>query len=121
MKRINKDSDYQTVMSKIEALMTKGSQNVSKEELDELRGLALLAQAYEKSIYVVEPPKTLVGMIEMKMYELRLKQHELAKKLHVSDAKLSLIMNGKQKPDVEFLKSIYNELHVDADFILQNA
>ncbi|WP_316818087.1 helix-turn-helix domain-containing protein [Pedobacter nyackensis] len=121
MKHISKDSEYQAVMSKIETLMTKGSKNVSKEELDELRELALMAQTYEKSIYVVEPPKTLVGMIEMKMYELRLKQHELAKKLHVSNAKLSLIMNGKQKPDVEFLKAVYKELNVDADFLLQHA
>lgn len=121
MKSIRKDSDYQIVMAKIESLMTKGSQNVSKEELNEIRELALLAQAYEKSIYVVEPPKTLIGMIEMKMYELRLKQHELAKKLNVSNAKLSLIMNGKQKPDVEFLKSVHKELNVDADFLLQHA
>ena len=28
-------------------------------------------------------------------------------------------MNGKQKPDVDFLKAVYTKLHVDAEFILQ--
>jgi len=50
-----------------------------------------------------------------------LKQKDLAKKLKISDAKLSLIMNGKQKPDIDFLKAVYFELKVDAEFILEHA
>jgi len=119
-KMINDESDYTTVMAKIDGLMAKGSKNVSKEELEELRELAMAAQEYEQEKYVIEAPKTLTGMIEMKMYEMRLKQKSLAKKLKISDAKLSLIMNGKQKPDVDFLKAVYTELKVDADFILQH-
>jgi HTH-type transcriptional regulator/antitoxin HigA len=117
-KRIDNDSDHAIVMSKIEGLMAKGSENVSKEELAEIRRLALLAQDYEQKKYVIAAPKTLNGMIEMRMYEMRLKQKDLAKKLNISDAKLSLIMNGKQKPDVDFLKAVYTKLNVDADFIL---
>ena len=45
---------------------------------------------------------------------------DLARKLNISDAKLSLIMNGKQKPDVDFLKAVHTQLHVDAEFILQH-
>jgi HTH-type transcriptional regulator/antitoxin HigA len=117
---INDDSDYDAVMEKIDGLMAKGSAHVSREELEEIKQLALAAQGYEHQKYTVSPPKTLVGMIEMRMYEMRLKQKNLAQKLNVSDAKLSLIMNGKQKPDINFLKAIYTELNVDADFILQH-
>lgn len=117
-KGIDNDSDHAIVMSKIEGLMAKGSENVSKEELAEIRRLALLAQDYEQKKYVIAAPKTLNGMIEMRMYEMRLKQKDLAKKLNISDAKLSLIMNGKQKPDVDFLKAVHTKLNVDADFIL---
>jgi HTH-type transcriptional regulator/antitoxin HigA len=60
-------------------------------------------------------------MIEMRMFEMRLKQKDLAKKLKISDAKLSLIMNGKQKPDIDFLKAVHSELNVDAEFILRHA
>jgi HTH-type transcriptional regulator/antitoxin HigA len=120
VKKIDNDSDYAKVMAKIDGLMTKGSENVSKEELAEIRNLALTAQNYEQQKYVIAAPSTLNGMIEMRMYEMRLKQHDLAKKLNISDAKLSLIMNGKQKPDVDFLKAVYTELNVDAEFILQH-
>ncbi|HEY8783240.1 MAG TPA: helix-turn-helix domain-containing protein [Mucilaginibacter sp.] len=119
-KGINDDSSYAMAMAKIDGLMAKGSKNVSKEELEEIRQLALAAQNYEQQKYVIAAPKTLTGMIEMRMYEMRLKQKSLAKKLNISDAKLSLIMNGKQRPDVDFLKAVYTELIVDADFILQH-
>ena len=89
-------------------------------ELAEIRALALAAQHYEQQKYTVAAPVTLGGMIEMRMYEMRLKQKDLAKKLNISDAKLSLIMNGKQRPDVDFLKAVHTELHVDAEFILQH-
>ncbi|MFI5137367.1 MAG: helix-turn-helix domain-containing protein [Sphingobacteriales bacterium] len=119
-KTINNESDYNAVMAKIDYLMAKGSQNVSKDELADIRTLALAAQKYEQQKYVIAAPSTLTGMIEMRMYEMRLKQRDLAKKLKVSDAKLSLIMNGKQKPDVDFLKAVHAELHVDAEFILMH-
>jgi HTH-type transcriptional regulator/antitoxin HigA len=46
--KINNDEEYATVMAKIDALMAKGSGNVSKMKMDEIRELALMAQAYEK-------------------------------------------------------------------------
>lgn len=118
MKKLKSDADYNEVMAKIDALMTKGSENVSLEELAEIRNLAMVSQRYESEQFYVEPPSTLTGMIEMRMYEMRLKQKDLARKLQISDAKLSMIMNGKQKPDVDFLKAVHRELKVDAEFIL---
>jgi len=121
MKKINDDTDYAEVMSKIDSLMSKGSEKVSAEELADIRSLALIAQSYEQGKYLIEAPTTLVGMIEMRMYEMKLKQKELAKKLNVSDAKLSLIMNGKQKPGIDFLKAVHSQLNIDAEFILEHA
>lgn len=121
MDRIKKDTDYNDVMAKIDGLMLKGSKNVTQDELTEIRKLAEEAQAYEEQKYTIEPPQTLVGMIEMRMYEMKLTQKDLADKLQISPAKLSLIMNGKQKADVVFLKSIHEELHINAAFILKHA
>lgn len=121
MKKIKNEGDYSNVMTKIDSLMAKGSENVSREELVEIRKLAMTAQEYEQEKYVIDAPSTLAGMIEMRMFEMRLKQKDLAKKLKISDAKLSLIMNGKQKPDIEFLKAVHSELKVDAEFILEHA
>src|SRR5665811_1923463 len=121
MKTTTNEADYSNVMAKIDSLMAKGSENVSKEELAEIRKLALVAQDYEQGKYVIDAPSTISGMIEMRMFEMRLKQKDLAKKLKVSDAKLSLILNGKQKPDIDFLKAVHSELKVDAKFILDHA
>jgi HTH-type transcriptional regulator / antitoxin HigA len=117
-KKIANESDYKSVMGKIDTLMSKGSANLSKGELTEIRKLALEAQQYEQTKFTIAPPTTLAGIIEMKMYEMRLKQKDLAKRLNVSDTKLSLIMNRKQKPDVEFLKAVHKQLHVNGDFLL---
>lgn len=121
MKEIKNEADYHQVMTKIDGLMAKGSNKVSKEELNEIRALAQSAQRYEQTRHVIEAPTTLVGMIEMRMYEMKLRQRDLAKKLDVSEAKLSLIMNGKQKPGIDFLKAVHSQLNIDANFILEHA
>lgn len=121
IKTTDTDANYKSIMAKIDSLMAKGSENVSENELKEIRHLALKAQAYEQRFYVIEQPTTLSGMIEMRMYEMKLKQVDLAKKLKVSPAKLSLILSGKQKVDVNFLKAVHNELKVDAEFLLEHA
>ena len=118
-KKIINGGDYKNVMTKIDSLMAKGSKNVNKKELAEIRKLALTAQDYEQNKFVIEAPTTSAGIIEMKMYEMRLKQKDLARKLKVSDTKLSLIMSGKQKPDVSFLKSVHQQLKVNGDFLLR--
>ncbi|MCD8538914.1 MAG: helix-turn-helix domain-containing protein [Leadbetterella sp.] len=107
-------------MSEILALMNKGEVNLTDQEVNRLRTLALEAQAYEKSIYAIPAPSTLEGMIELKMYEMKLRQKDLAKTLKVSDTKLSMILSGKQKPDVPFLKALYRDLDIPADFILEH-
>ena len=116
---ISSEGDYASIMSKIDKLMAKGSENVSKKELTEIRDLALKAQAYEKGKFVIAPPTTFAGIIEMKMYDMQLIQTQLAKKLHISDTKLSMIMSGKQKPDVSFLKAVHKELNIDANVLLE--
>ena len=64
-------------------------------------------QAYEQAKYVIDTPTTLTGMIEMKMFEMKLKQKDLAKTLKVSEAKLFVIMNSKQQKSIYFLKAVH--------------
>jgi HTH-type transcriptional regulator/antitoxin HigA len=110
--------EYEAAMGRIDTLMKKGEARLTKHEAGEIRKLALAAQKYEKSIYTIPAPKTLQGMIELRMYEMKLTQSKLAKQLGVTDVKLSLILNGKRTPDVAFLKAVHEKLHVDAAFLL---
>lgn len=119
--KIVTEKDYNATMKKIDALMKKGENNLSNKEAEEIRKLALAAQKYEKSIYTIPAPKTLEGIIELKMYERKLKQKELAKLLGIGEPKLSQIMSKKRKPDVAFLKAAHRHLGIDGNILLEFA
>jgi HTH-type transcriptional regulator / antitoxin HigA len=104
---IKSEAQYRRAMEVIFTLMNKGEANLSRSQSDKLRKLAVAAQSYEKSIYAIPPPTTLEGMIELKMYERKLKQKELAKLMGLSEPKLSQILTGKRVPDVAFLKAAH--------------
>lgn len=117
--KIESEKEYNATMNKIDALMKKGENNLTNQEAEMLRMQALAAQAYEKSIYTIPAPKTLEGLIELKMYEKKLKQKELAKLLGIGEPKLSQIMSKKRKPDVAFLKAAHLRLGIDGNVLLE--
>src|SRR5258705_8663514 len=117
--KIENEKQYNATMTKIDALMKKGENNLTNKEAELLRTLALAEQAYEKSIYIIPAPKTLEGLIELKMYERRIKQKELATLLGIAEPKLSLIMSRKRKPDVAFLKAAHEQLGIDGYILLE--
>jgi HTH-type transcriptional regulator/antitoxin HigA len=121
MKLIQTAAEYKKVMDEILTLMNKGEARLSKTESSHIRSLALAAQSYEKSIYTIPSPSTLEGMIELKMYERKLKQKELAKLMGLSEPKLSQILSGKREPDIAFLKAAHQKLGIDASFLLNLA
>lgn len=119
--KIESKQDYNAAMKRIDALMKIGEKNISDEQANELRTLALAANAYEKSIYEIPAPQTLEGLIELKMYERRLKQKDLAKLMGIGESKLSEIMNRKRPADVAFLKAAHDRLGIDGNLLLQYA
>lgn len=52
--KIANEVGYNYAITKIDFLMRKGSSNVSKEELEEIRLTATAMQAYEKIIYEID-------------------------------------------------------------------
>ena len=119
--KIESAREYNALMKKIDALMKKGENNLTNDEANKLRNLALAAQAYEKTIYTIPAPKTLEGIIELKMYERKLKQKELAKLLGIGEPKLSQILSKKRKPDLDFLKAAHAHLGIDGNVLLEYA
>lgn len=87
-------------------------------EEHEISRLSNDTQQYTHSVYTIPAPQTIGGIIELRMYELRLSQVKLAKLLGVTEPKLSRIINGKMNPDVTFLKALHEKLNVDATFLL---
>lgn len=118
---IRDEKEYHALMIKIDALMKKGEKKLTDHEAAELRLMALAAQKYEKSIYIIPAPKTLEGVIELKMYERKLRQKDLAALLGVDEPKLSQILAKKRKPDVAFLKAAHSKLGIDGNILLEFA
>lgn len=119
--QIGNEKEYNAAMDKIDALMKKGEAGLTEIESEALRLLAVAAQTYEKTIYSIPAPKTLEGLIELKMYERKLKQKELARLLGIGEPKLSQIMSKKRKPDVAFLKAAHEHLGIDGNVLLEFA
>jgi HTH-type transcriptional regulator / antitoxin HigA len=118
-KMIRSKEAYDITMKEIDVLMKKGEDKLTEKELERLRVLADAAEAYENKHDPLPLPESLPEMIRMRMYQMQLTQSFVAKLLGVSDAKFSLIMNGKQKPDIYFIKAIHEKLKMDANLILQ--
>lgn len=119
--KIKNSKDYDIVMKRIDVLMKKGERKITSAEAKELQKLALAAQTYEKSIYTIPLPTTLEGLVELKMYERKLKQKDLAKILGLGEAKLSQILNKKRPADVHFLKAAHKHLGIDGNVLLEYA
>lgn len=99
---------------------TKGGFDfLTENEKEELKKFTDIVGAYENVNYTIPLPQTLQGIIELKMFERKLKQKELAKLLNTTDTKLSEIMHNKRKPSLSFLKSVNQVLGIDGNLLLR--
>lgn len=110
-------------MNHLLAIATKkgGFNKFTKKENVELEKYTLIVNAYEDAHYTIPLPETVQGLIELKMYENKLKQKELAKMLNTTDTKLSEIMHHKRKPSLSFLKAMHQILGIDGNLLLKIA
>jgi HTH-type transcriptional regulator/antitoxin HigA len=108
-------------MNELLALATKkgGFNNLNKKESADLEKYTQIVNSFEDINYSIPLPETLQGLIELKMYENKLKQKELAQKLNITDTKLSEIMHKKRKPNISFLKSLHEVFNIDGNLLLR--
>lgn len=119
MRKIITETGYNKALKKVYTLMSKGEENLTEEDAQDIAALAKAVQEYEKIHHPFPIPKTITEIVELKMFEKKLNRVSLAKKLGIGNAKLSQILNGKRPPDVKFLKAIHEKLGVDGNFILE--
>ena len=121
MSAITTENQYNVALELIETYLQKGSSALMPEEKQELKRLSLLVEAYELQVYPMPmPAQSLVGMIQIKMFERRIKQKELALLLDISETTLSEVLNGKRKVNLELAKKLYKKLGIASDFILES-
>ena len=120
---ISSKKQYHETMANIYELMNKGETNLTKTETKKLGLMVKAAEKFEDETMGLRPdfkPESLPDMVRLVMLEKKISQARLAEMLKVGKPKLSQILNGKRKPDLEFLKLAYKKLKIDPTFILEH-
>lgn len=114
---IHTNTEYQAGMSRLEALDSN-----NPDHLAEMETLGNALEAYEDSHgHAPVQPDSLIYRIERYMFEHRLKKHELAKLLGITNSRLSEVLNGKRAVNMDLGRRLYTKLHIPAEFVLMHA
>ncbi|MBO0930922.1 helix-turn-helix domain-containing protein [Fibrella aquatilis] len=116
---ISTETAYKQAFAQFDELIARMGDNEALQ--NEARALAEAIQAYEQAHIPFPKPTTLIGMIELKMYERRLKQKDLAQLLNVETSRISELLNGKRRLTLDLAKQLHEKLDIDGNFILEAA
>lgn len=112
-------SEYRTKTKRMEELLKtltiKGK--LTKKQQVELDSISDAIADYEEAHYPFEP-ETLKEMIELRMYQRKLKQKDVAEILGTTPSRISEILNGKRKLTMDLAKALYKKLNIDPRIIL---
>lgn len=122
--QIGSKKEYHETMVEIYSLMNKGEKNLTKKELTQLSLISNAAEKYEDEVLGLKPvktPKTISEIVELKLFENKMTQAKLADEIGQPKSKVSEILNGKRKADIQFLKGIHKLFKIDASVLLEMA
>ncbi len=86
--------------------------------LQELDKVSDIIEAYEEEHYPIGLP-SLIEVIELRMFEMKLKQKDLATLLGTSATRISEYLSGKREITLNIAKALRSKLNIDSDIILQ--
>ncbi len=120
--KITNEAEYKKALEPIEAFIKKGFNKLTDAETMELQRISLLVEKYEAVQYPLPfKPQTIEDMIKIKMIEKKLKQNETAMLLGISTTRLSEILHGKRRVNIDLAKRLNRILNIDAQFIIEKA
>jgi len=119
MKKIS-EVDYKKASTRIEELLKVVNNNTPQDDpnLKELVALSDIIENYETEYYPIGTP-SLKDVIELRMFEKKLKQKNLAELLETSTSRISEYLNGKRDITIEIACALHKKLNIDSDIILQ--
>ena len=118
---------YEKALITIESLMNAFPDGENAANDSKIAELAKAIEEYEDRhavmpiSLVIKNPETLHDVIELKMFEKQMKRKDMAKLLGITDTRLSEVMHGKRKVNMELAKRLYKTLGVDPKFILEKS
>ena len=105
----------------MEALLKELTEKGKLEKSDqlELDRVSDRVQEYEETYHAFQA-ETLQEMIELRMYQRKLKQKDLAKILGTTPSRISEILSGKRGLTFELAKALHQKLNIEAELILKS-
>jgi len=112
-------AEYKDKSKRLEELLKKMTTTgeLPKREEMELDRISDEIADYEEIKYPFKP-ESLNEMIELRMYQRKLKQKDLAIILGTTSSRISEILNGKRKLTFELARALHSKLNIDAELIL---
>lgn len=113
--------EYEKYLLRIDELLvlTENSSSIDNEMyFEELEKITDLVTEYETKKEQVEA-SNLVRSIKYKMFELDLKQQDVARILGTSSSRVSEYLKGKREFTLKVAKALHKELGIEAEVILQ--
>ena len=119
--KIETNSQYHTALARIEKLIEKGFNKLTKSETAELESLSRLVEAFETKKFPMPLYADIRDVLEHYMNENDINQSKLSQLLEISNSALSEILNGKKKLNMNIAKKIHQKLKIDGNLILELA
>lgn len=113
--------DYKERNARMEILLKKLTESgklTTKEEA-ELDAISDEIANYEEINFPFKP-ESLKEMIELRMYQRKLKQKDLAVILGTTPSRISELLSGKCPLTIDLAKSLHQKLNIDSDLILNS-
>ena len=119
MTRIETEKQYQAAMARIEELLPLVTEDTPEDDIHsvELVLLSNLVADYDDAHYPVEVP-SLVNVLRLRMYEMKLTQKSMAELIGISASRLNEILTGKREPTLQIARAICINLSIDAAIVL---
>jgi len=116
---IENEIQYKQAFAEFDTLIAQMNNDIGVQQ--QARILAEAIQEYEQTTMSFPKPTTLAGMIEWKMYEMKLKQKDLARLLDIEPSRMSEVLSGKRAVTLDLAKRLHEKLGIDGNFILETA
>ena len=119
MTKITTESQYNSAMERVEELLKIVDDSTPEDNMNkvELVLLSNLVADYEEEHYPIKNP-SLVDVLKLRMFEMGLTQTSLAKKLGMSQSKVSEIISGKVEPTLKQARKMAIELDIAPAIVL---
>ncbi len=111
------DKQYIEANLELEELLKEVS-GKNKALDNKLIAVSDIIEEYEENHFPIGLPN-LKEVIELRMFEMKLKQKDLAVLLDVSASRVSEIFKGKRDITLSIAKALHKKLNIDSDIILQ--